>query len=477
MITVEDLVASAGSSDTAAPVRAPAHPFAHVVIDSRLAAANDLFVALPGEQVDGHHFVADALRRGARAALVRESWLREQAPVLDVPVIRTTSDLAGLHSEQAVLVAVAEPLATLQQVAATYRRRFVVDVVGITGSVGKTSTKEALAAVLRQRLSTVYSVQSYNNEIGVPLTLLRLTSEHQIAVLEMGTYGPGDIALLCEWAQPRYGIVTNVGVSHLERMKTPDVVAQAKSELPRALPPNGIAVLNYDDERARDMAQLTAARPLFYGLNPEADIWAGDLRSHGLQGISFTVHQGKAVHRFTVPLLGGHSVQTALPVIALARELGFPWGVIETGLRDPLLQQRVKVLPGPNGATIIDDTYNAAPVSCKAALNLLNDLPGRHLAVFAEMAELGPIEEAGHREVGEAAASVVDQLVVVGPKARWIGEAARALRADLPVVFAATNAEAIAVLRPMLLPGDVVLVKGARVAATEQIVRGLVGEE
>ncbi|MBA3946287.1 MAG: UDP-N-acetylmuramoyl-tripeptide--D-alanyl-D-alanine ligase [Herpetosiphonaceae bacterium] len=477
MITLEDLVGSATGSDAFELGSGQGRPFAHAVIDSRLADFNDLFVALPGEQVDGHRFVGDALQRGARAALVREAWLAQQDAAWDLPVIRNATDLAGIDPDQTVLVAVADPLTTLQGVAATYRRRFALDVVGITGSVGKTSTKEALAAVLRQRLSTLYSVKSYNNEIGVPLTLLRLTPEHQIAVLEMGTYGPGDIALLCEWAQPRYGIVTNVGVSHLERMKTPDVVAHAKSELPRALPADGIAVLNYDDERARNMAGLTAARPLFYGLTPQADVWADDISSHGLQGISFTVHSCNTAHRFTIPLVGRHSVQTALPVVALARELGFPWEAIEAGLCDPLLQQRIRVLPGPNGATIIDDTYNAAPVSCKAALNLLHDLPGRHLAVFAEMAELGPVEEAGHREVGEAAAMVVDQLVVVGPKARSIGQAARALRPDLPVAFAATNTEAVEVLRPMLVAGDVLLVKGARVAATEQIVRDLVGEE
>ena len=187
--------------------------------------------------------------------------------------------------------------------------------------------------------------------------------------------------------------------------------------------------------------------------------------------------QAGRAHRFKIPLVGRHSVATALPVIVLARELNFPWEAIEAGLCDPLLQQRVVALPGPNGATIIDDTYNAAPVSCKAALNLLQDLPGRHLAVFGEMAELGPIEEIGHREVGEAAAAVVDRLVVVGPKARWIGEAAQALRPDLPVVFAQTNAEAVTCYGRCCSAGDVLLVKGARVAATEQIVRGLVGEE
>ncbi|GAC1643055.1 MAG: hypothetical protein NVS4B8_12770 [Herpetosiphon sp.] len=292
----------------------------------------------------------------------------------------------------------------------------------------------------------------------------------------MGTYGPGEISALCGWALPNVAIVTNVGVSHLERMQTPDRVAEAKSELPRALPATGLAILNYDDARVLAMASLTRARTLTYGLDPRADIWADAVTGLGLDGIQFRVHAAGEAHLLRMPLVGRHNVYTALPAIALGRELGLTWADIAAGLSDPHLQQRVVAVPGVNGSTIIDDTYNAAPVSCKAALNLLADLPGRHLVAFGEMAELGPIEEQGHREVGVAAAHKTDLLVVIGTKARWIGVAAQECRPDLPVIFVSSNDAAATALRGMLQPGDVLLVKGARVAATEEIVRALAVE-
>jgi UDP-N-acetylmuramoyl-tripeptide--D-alanyl-D-alanine ligase len=346
-------------------------------------------------------------------------------------------------------------------------------IVGITGSVGKTSTKEATAAVLRQHLRTLYSGKSYNNEIGVPLTLLRLEPHHETAVIEMGTYGPGEIALLCELAQPKYAIVTNVGVSHLDRMKTQEVIAQAKGELVESLPADGVAILNYDDMRVRAMAKRTAARSLFYGLDQRANLWADAIESHGLDGVSFTVHYQGAEHRLTVSLLGRHAVYITLPAIAVGLELGLSWEQIRLGLCDSGVQSRMVVVRGVNGATILDDSYNAAPASCKAALEVLRTVPGRRTAVFGDMAELGPVEESGHREVGEAAVGVVDRLVVVGNKARWIGEGALSKRDAPEVIFARTNPEVIDLLRPSLTSQDVLLVKGARVARTEEIVDAL----
>ncbi len=482
MINLADLVAttlasaapSATSGDDAA-LSLP--PFTNIVINSRLVAGGELFVALPGEQVDGHQFVAAALHQGARAALVSAQWADVAGAALGVPLVRTPADLVGLAPDASVLCVVADPLAALQQAAATYRRRFSPLVIGLTGSVGKTTTKEVLAAVLRQRFRTLYSVKSWNNEIGIPLTLLRLTPEHEAVVLEMGTYGPGDIALLCDWAQPSYGIVLNVGVSHLERMQTQAVVAEAKSELPRALPPTGLAILNHDDPLVRDMAAVTAAPVRWFGRTAAADVWADGIASFGLDGIAFTVHVGAETRRLQVPLVGQHLVDTALAVIALARELGLTWDEIEAGLSDPAIARRMVVVPGLNGSHLLDDTYNAAPASCRAALAVLAELPGRRLAAFGDMAELGPLDESGHREVGVAAAAVVEMLLVVGVKAQWIGDAAALANPELSVVYAADNAEAVKVLRRLLQPNDYLLVKGARVAATEQIVQALaVGE-
>lgn len=299
VIAFTDIIASMdlpGSVEVALPSLHDQGTLSGVAIDSRLVVDGDLFVALSGEQVDGHQFVTDALRRGARGVLVRRDWAAQSMRALDasVAVVADADSLALVQADarpaQQIVFAVVDPLQTLQRLSAIHRQRMQAAVIGITGSVGKTSTKEVTAAVLRQRLRTHASGKSFNNEIGLPLTLLGLLPEHQAAVLEMGTYGPGEIALLCNLARPGYAIVTNVGVSHLERMKTPEVIAQAKGELVESLPPDGVAILNYDDPRVRGMAARTSARTLFYGLSRDADLWADAIQGHGLDGISLTVH-------------------------------------------------------------------------------------------------------------------------------------------------------------------------------------------
>jgi len=449
--------------------------FSGIAIDSRAVVGGDLFVALPGEQVDGHQFVTVALDRGAHGALVRRTWLHEHGAELvqRAQLINAAEPASVMNDERPVVIAVADPLATLQQLAHEHRRRMPAQVIGITGSVGKTSTKEAVAAVLRQRLCTLYSGRSFNNEIGVPLTLLRLEPEHEVAVVEMGTYGPGEIALLCEWAHPNIAIVTNVGVSHLERMGSPDVVAVAKRELVESLPADGVAILNNDDHRVRAMVEHTRARPFFYGTTPDAALWADNIERRGLSGIAFAVHYAGETHRMETPLLGKHAVYIALPAIAAGLTLGMSWDEIAAGLQDAAMQSRIGVVQGVNGATILDDTYNASPASCQAALDLLVDVPGQHLAVFGEMAELGPIEEEGHRAVGRAAAAAADRLVVVGRKARWIAQAAQETNPALPIIYAESNDDAVAALRPLLRHDTIMLVKGARVARTEAIVHAL----
>lgn len=445
-----------------------------VVIDSREVLPGDLFVALPGENADGHRFVADALARGAAGALVRRNWAQAEAAAITTAVVIEHQDLIP---SSPVLIAVADPLATLQAWAAHHRACYELPVIGITGSVGKTSTKELLAAVLAQHLTTLANVKSFNNEIGVPLTLLKLRPEHQAAVLEIGTYGPGEIAALCKLARPGLGIVTNVGPSHLERMGTVETVARAKRELVEELPPDGLALLNGDDPRVRQMRDATAARVLLFGIGQENDLRAGEIDTLGLDGVAFTAYMEGEQRRLHTSLLGRHSVYTALAAVGVARELGVPWPAIEAGLHEGKARVRIVVRQAANGVTVLDDTYNASPVSCQAALDLLAEMSGRRIAVFGDMAELGPEEVPGHRAVGRAAAGVVDMLVVVGAKARWIGEAA--LEAERPpeVLFAASNAEAVERLRERLLPGDYVLVKGARVATTEKIVAALEDEK
>lgn len=442
-------------------------PLADVVIDSRLATPGGLFVALRGEQVDGHDFVADAFARGARAALV------DRSRVGDFPVVDVRRGLPPGELPSPVCIRVHNALAALQQVARYWRSRLDVRVIGITGSVGKTTTKEVAAELLERRYRTLRNPGNLNNEIGLPLTVLKLTEGHARAVLEMGFYVPGEIALLCDIARPQVGVVTNIGPVHLERAGSMEAIVAGKRELVEALPaaPDGVAILNHDDDRVRAMAGHTRARVFTYGLNPKADLWADEIDGLGLDGVRFALHHGREHEHIRVPMLGRHSVHTALRAAAIGLAEGLPWDAILAGLQTMRAQLRLVAVPGPGGAVILDDTYNAAPDSTIAALNLLSELEGRRMAVLGDMLELGSYAEPGHRMVGARAASVADEVVAVGPSARWIAE--EAVRAGLPQTHVAhfENVEAaIPRIRSRIGPGDIVLVKGSRGMQMDRIV-------
>ncbi|HEX8227879.1 MAG TPA: UDP-N-acetylmuramoyl-tripeptide--D-alanyl-D-alanine ligase [Chloroflexia bacterium] len=438
--------------------------FNGVAIDSRAALSGALFVALQGEHVDGHEFVVDAAGHGARGALVREDWT---APATLPP---------GM-----ALIRVADPLAAMQSFAAWWRSRFDVQVVAVTGSVGKTSTKEVIAAVLSTRYNTLKSAGNLNNEIGCPLTVLQLAPDHKKAVLEMGAgYQLGELTLLCEIARPHIAVVTVVGPVHLERMGTMENIALNKSELVRALPSTGTAVLNGDDPLVRPMSEVTTARVLLYGLDPQWDLHATDIEGHGLQGVHFTMHVKATGDRWRIrlPLLGRHSVHTALAAAGAAHAAGMDWDSIIKALQRLDAQVRLLVVPGYNGSTLIDDSYNASPDSTLAALNLLEDMPGQRVAVLGDMLELGSYEREGHLKVARRAALVANRLVVVGSLGRLIGEEAlRSSMAQDRVFFAADNEQVAVYLKRVLKPGDYVLVKGSRGLKMEQIVDALKADE
>ena len=371
----------------------------------------------------------------------------------------------------------ASSLEALQQLATFWRKRHRPRVIGITGSVGKTTTKELAAAVLARRYVTLKSEASYNNEIGLPLTLMQLTSEHERVVLEMGMYDVGEISDLARIAQPHVGVVTIIGPVHLERAGTIERIVQAKMELVEALPPapEGVAILNYDDERVRGMAQATQARVFYYGLSPQADLWADDIEGLGLEGIRFRLHYENEVLHVRIPLLGRHAVHTALRAAAVGLVEGLNWQEIIEGLRAPSPQLRLVSVPGPEGSTILDDTYNASPASTIAALNLLEELDGRRIAVLGDMLELGDYEQEGHEKVGMRALEVADVLITLGARGRIIGEAA--VRWGMPadqVYIVEGNAEAVALLEQMVTGDDVILVKGSRGMRMEEIVNALV---
>ncbi len=451
MLTVNDILE--GTAGTLVAARAPeGATFRRGVIDSRKAKEGDLFFALRGEHHDAHDFVPEAFQAGAAGAVVAR------------PVE------AG---EQAVFH-VSDPLGALQRLAAFWRRRHDVRVVGVTGSVGKTTCKELTAVVLSSRYRTLKSEANINTEIGIPLTLLQLTKEHERAVLELGMYVPGDIELLAEIAAPNVGVVMNVRPVHMERAGSIGAIAAAKAELVEALPKDGLAVLNGDDPRVTVMARWTRAGTSLFGLGEQCDVRGTDIETRGLDGISFTiVHKGKSV-RAECLLPGRHHVYPALAATAVALGDGMTLKEIAAALAEARVDLRLTVRPGINGSTIIDDSYNASPDSMTAALDLLSELPGRRIAVLGHMRELGAAEEDGHRRVGRHTKGRCDALYVVGDEARVIAEEAGVAGQDATQFESADKAARA--LRDELREGDHVLVKASRAVGLESLVDALTGK-
>ncbi|MCU0484396.1 MAG: UDP-N-acetylmuramoyl-tripeptide--D-alanyl-D-alanine ligase [Chloroflexi bacterium] len=430
-LSAADLEAMSGGT----LLRRSPRPVRGAAVDSRLVEPGNLFVALRGERTDGHRFLGQAVARGAAALLVAH------AP-------DDSDDLGDV-----TVLQVADPLPALQAIAGAWRARFDPLVVGITGSVAKTSTKEATAAVLAARFTTLRSEGNQNNEIGLPLTLLRLGPEHRAAVLEMGMYVGGEIAVLAAIGRPSIGVVTAIAPVHLERAGSMEAIVAAKAELLEALPADGTAVLNGDDPLVAAMAARTQADVLTYGLDPAADIRAEALRAGGASGMSFElVARRPRPARFAVGIsaLGRHSVVNALAAAAVGLVAGLADEEIATGLGAPWgsAAGRRSRLVRAGGITILDDTYNASPPSMRAALELLGSLGGRPVAVLGEMLELGPLHEPAHREVGACAAGIVAELVVVGPGAAGIADGAEAAGlAPARVHRVADREAALAVLR------------------------------
>ena len=449
-------------------------PVTSTVVDSRQAGSGALFVALRGEEADGHDYVGDAFARGAIAAIV------EQDLAIDGAVLDASGETVRWPESWFLPLIIKTPssLRALQRAAAFWRSLHDVRTIGITGSVGKTTSKELIASVLKRRYVTLKSQASHNNEVGLPLALMALTDEHQRAVLEMGMYDVGEIAELARIARPHVGVVTVIGPIHLSRAGTIERITAGKTELVAALPPapDGVAILNYDDERVRGMAAATSARVLYYGLSPAADFWADEIEGLGLGGTRFQLHHGDDALHVKVPLLGRHSVHTALRAAAVGQVEGLTWQEVIEGLRAPSAQLRLVAVPGPGGSTILDDTYNASPTSAIAALNLLDELEGRKIAVLGDMRELGEYEQEGHEKVGMRALEVVDILVTVGSLGRMIGETAlRWGMAPDAVKMVETNEEAVELLRTLVAANDVILVKGSRALEMESIVDSLGG--
>jgi len=454
-LTADELVAITGGTLLVRSER----PVLGGAVDSRAVEPGNLFVALPGEHADGHAFVGAALAAGAAGVLVA------RAP-----------EVAAQGEADASVVLVADPLQALQAVASAWRTRFDPLVVGITGSIAKTSTKEAVAAVLGAAMPTLKNEGNLNNEIGLPLTVLRLRPEHRAAVLEMGMYVGGEIADLARIGRPEIGIVTAVQPVHLSRIGTIEAVERAKGELVEALPADGVAILNADDERVRRMSARTAAEILTYGFATDADVRAEQVRSRGVAGMAFDLVTRAGRRPVAIPTLGRLAVHNALAAAAVGLAAGLTLDTIASALATGWSAPHRGQLVRAGAVMIVDDSYNASPGSVIAALELLGGLPGRRIAVLGEMLELGDDHESGHGRVGSAAAGIVERLVVVGSGAAAIAAgAAEAGLASSAITLVDDRAAARVALLGELRSGDVVLVKASRGVALDLLIDELVG--
>jgi len=423
-----------------------------VCTDSRRVQPGDLFFALAGERFDGRDFLADVKRRGAVAVVVA----RDKAP----------TDLNGC-----AIVTVEDTRKALGQLAAAYRREFTLPVIAIGGSNGKTTTKELVASVLKQRLPTLSSEASFNNEIGVPLTLLNLDRSHRVAVLEVGTNHPGELAPLVRMIQPRHGIITSIGREHLEFFGDVAGVAEEQGALAELLPAEGTLFVPGDSEWTARLVGRAIARVVRIGWLPENDWLVADVRAEK-QGIVFRIEgpNDEFNGEYRLHLFGRHQAINALFAIALGAELGMTRDAIQRGLALCKPSKMRLELSEHNGVRILDDAYNANADSMLAALQTLQELPckGRRVAVLGDMAELGAHSEAAHEEVGRRAAELgIGQLFAIGKMAPVMARGARDAGLNRVFEFADVDTAAAAV-KSFVKNGDVLLVKASRAARLER---------
>ncbi|MCM2263833.1 MAG: UDP-N-acetylmuramoyl-tripeptide--D-alanyl-D-alanine ligase [Desulfuromonadales bacterium] len=426
--------------------------------DSRTLQAGDLFIPLRGERFDGHDYLAQAVRHGAAASLSEEVVVG-----LNIPVVQ-----------------VRDTLQALGDLAQAVRQRFAGPVVGITGTSGKTTTKEMLAAIFARTGPGLKSAGNFNNLVGVPLTLFGFQPEHQWAVIEMGMSARGEIARLAQIAAPKIGIITNVGAGHLQQLGGISGVARAKGELFIHLPAGGTAVINADDPQICQLPLANGVRRLLFGMDPEAQVRAADIVvTEGVVG--FTLHLPDAQVPVQLPLPGRHNVQNALAAAAAAWVLEVPPATIAAGLAEfKPCPGRMELVECPGDLLILEDSYNANPLSMRAALDALYDLgrPGRRIAVLGDMLELGQAAHDLHHELGMLVAERADWLFTLGELAREI--AVGAAEHGLPgerIVSADTVEELLERLRPILQPGDRLLIKGSRGMRMERVSARLSGAE
>jgi UDP-N-acetylmuramoyl-tripeptide--D-alanyl-D-alanine ligase len=417
-----------------------------IVTDSRKAGAGSLFAAIKGARADGHRFIPMTVEQGAVCVLC------EDAPQIDVPYIQVESTLVALKG-----------------IAEYYRSLFTIPFIGVTGSVGKTSTKELISSVLRQKYNVHKTSGNFNNELGVPLTLFGLEESHEVAVIEMGISGFGEMTRLSRMVRPDISVITNIGYCHLENLGDRDGVLKAKTEMFTYLQPDGKIILCHDDDKLRTVTDYHGIRPIFYGTDAAVGYYADNIEELLLDGVRCTLHHDESVIDVTIPAMGRHNVLNALCAMAVGKQLGLTDDEIKKGIESFENVGSRNHIIHTRGMTVIDDCYNANPTSTKAGLDTLSNFSGRKVALLGDMKELGKDELALHREVGAYAKEKgVDLLIAVGElskaTAEGFGEGA---------VYFADVEECIDAITDLLREGDAALIKASHSMHFEKIVEAL----
>ena len=430
-----------------------------ITIDSRKVAEGGLFIAIKGERSDGHDFIGQCFEKGA-ACVISEKELPD---------------------EERSYIQVESSLQALKDLALLYRNNLDVKVVGITGSVGKTSTKETISSVLSEKYRVLKTLGNFNNEIGLPLTVFRLTEDDEVAVLEMGISDFGEMDRLSKIAQPDICVITNIGFCHLENLGTRDGILKAKTEIFNHMNPDGIVIVNGDDDKLSTISQVHGKRPLVFGISNKDGVYADNIKSLGLDGTSFTIHGIKTSDNYstfdlTVPVPGHHMVYNAMAAALVGSVLGLSSIEIERGVKNlKTIAGRNNIIK-ENGFTIIDDCYNANPASMKSSLDVLAYADTRKVAILGDMGELGADELAMHREVGAYAAfKNTDVLVCIGALSKDMAEAAKetvlATEKNMKVFHFDTKEDFYQNMGQILKENDTILVKASHFMEFPEIVK------
>ena len=421
-----------------------------ITTDSRQAKAGSLFVAIKGERVDAHRFIPAVFEQGALCVLC------EDAPA----------------QPKGAYIQVESTLQAVKDIAEFYRQQFDIKVVGITGSVGKTSTKEIIASVLSEKFQVLKTLGNFNNELGLPLTIFRLREGDEVAVLEMGINHFGEMHRLSKVARPDVCVITNIGQCHLEFLGDRDGVLRAKSEIFDFVAPDGNIILNGDDDKLATLREIKGIKPIFFGNESGRAIYATDIRSAGIKGVWCNIHVGEECFEVMVPIPGYHMVLNALAATAVGRSLDMTNEEIKRGIEKlESLSGRFHIIEA-NGITVVDDCYNANPVSMKASLKVLNDAETRKTAILGDMGELGEEEQQLHEEVGAYLGTLdIQTAVCIGPLAAHLAEAAKKVKPQMQIFTAGSVEEAMEHLPEWICKGDTILVKASHFMHLQKISR------